>query len=106
MEFIKKYLNIELRYYQKIWSKILFIYDKFYYKYICKNDYNNYLNHLIKKGYLSARNLYPLKCISCKGKNFESKNFDYIEHILCEYDYVCKNCGTINGHWAYGCWFI
>ena len=58
----------------------------------------------VKQGY-KAIDLTPLKCIKCDHTEFENKNPDYLDgcgSILCEYDTVCKNCGHVNGHWAYG----
>ena len=41
-------------------------------------------------------------CPYCKSKDIEGDNYDYIEHIICEYDLVCKNCGKVINSYAYG----
>ena len=43
-----------------------------------------------------------IKCPYCGGENLEEKNYDYIENIITEFDYYCKDCKEIVGGWAYG----
>ena len=113
VKYFEMCFNVKLTMYQKFVVKIQSILSKFiitcrdiYYNKFKKNTYEKYISDLIKSGYISKKDRHPLKCYSCGSTKFESKNDDYLEHFLCEFDYVCKNCGAVNGHWAYGCWFI
>jgi hypothetical protein len=47
-------------------------------------------------------NTHLCKCPHCKGENLEEINHSYIGYTVCEYDYYCKDCKKIVGHWSYG----
>lgn len=42
------------------------------------------------------------QCFNCKSTDISQINIDMINSICCEYDYKCKKCGKILGHFAYG----
>lgn len=60
----------------------------------------------IKRGYIDA-DYEPLKC-TCGSTDLEECNQDYLDTYyrgtILEFDYRCKQCGKILGHWAYGYW--
>lgn len=63
--------------------------------------FEQYMDWRIQKGYID-NDLNPLKCEKCGCRKFKEDNYDYLEHYVCEYDVICKCCGSIEGHWAYG----
>ena len=67
-------------------------------------DYINHIKKLIKDGYLSEKNLAPIKCTNCESKELRDNNFSYENHILIGYERECKNCGETAGQWTYGAW--
>lgn len=41
-------------------------------------------------------------CKNCGCSNFKNKTTDFIEHIVCEQEIICKNCDTVVNYWFYG----
>lgn len=73
-------------------------------------DVQEATDFLINEGYLKE-DLTPIKCTKCDSTNLENKNYEIggwniPEGVICEYDCVCKDCGQVNGHWAYGGWTL
>ena len=68
--------------------------------------YKEYIEQLIKDGYLSPRNIAPLKCVHCDSKNLKDVKQTYEETVLVEYDCRCKDCGKWLGRWSYGTWEV
>ena len=68
--------------------------------------YKEYIEQLIKDGYLSPRNIAPLKCVQCDSKNLKDDNFSFEDMTLVEYTRLCKDCGIVAGYWSYGSWEI
>lgn len=44
----------------------------------------------------------PNTCLSCGHDKISSRVTNTINHITCEEEYVCDNCGKVQGYWAYG----
>lgn len=64
-----------------------------------------YLNYMVKEGYMSERDFAPLKCYKCKSKNLEDYDEYYEDHWgIIEYAVRCKDCGQTVGRWSYGHW--
>jgi transcription elongation factor Elf1 len=43
-----------------------------------------------------------LPCPKCGSRNTTEANYDFLDHIVCEYDIVCADCEVTVNHWAYG----
>lgn len=68
-------------------------------------DIEKHIKELLVKGYITE-DLAPVKCLRCDSKEFTDVEEYYENHYRVEYQVQCKNCGMINGHWAYGNWQI
>lgn len=73
-------------------------------------DYGECVSYLIEQGYLDEY-LRPIKCTKCDSTNlyddhYEIGGYNMPEGVVYEYDCICKDCGQINGHWAYGGWTL
>mgnify|MGYP003550396415 CR=1 FL=1 len=73
---------------------------------IPQDIYEKYLEQLIKGGYLSPRNLAPLKCVHCDSKNLVDTDSCFEDTVMVEYTLKCKECGKVAGYWSYGTWEI
>ena len=64
-----------------------------------------YIEWFIQEGY-TKENGEPIKCEKCGCKKLKETNYFYADSWVEEYSVVCKSCGTVVGHWAYGNWEI
>lgn len=68
------------------------------------DSYENYLDEQIEKGYLSEKDLEPLKCHHCDSNNLEDRNHSF-ENLGCvSYEKWCNDCGKRVNTWDYGSW--
>lgn len=68
--------------------------------------FKEYIEEQIKQGYLSEKDLAPLKCYHCGSTNLEDKNHSY-ENLGCvAYDRYCTDCNKLASTWSYGAWDI
>ena len=44
----------------------------------------------------------PTRCTMCGHDDFESRVTDRIDYTVCEMEYHCKKCNSVQGYWAYG----
>lgn len=64
-----------------------------------------YLEYMIKEGYMSERDFSPIKCYKCESKKLEEYDEYYEEpHGLVEYAVRCKDCKHHLGRRSYGYW--
>lgn len=69
-------------------------------------SFEQYYSWNIKADYLYPDGC-PKRCFKCGSKEFRHDNYDYLDgHTILEYDAVCKGCGYVVGHWAYGYWRV
>ena len=67
--------------------------------------FHEYMENQVNTGYID-NNGRPLKCQYCEGTEFKYVNEHYCQYGLEEYEFECKSCGKIVGHWAYGYWMV
>lgn len=46
--------------------------------------------------------IFPDRCLKCFSSDEYDEEMDHINNIVCEYQVVCYDCGTIKNFWAYG----
>ncbi len=66
-------------------------------------DFKDYMDGLVRDGYIDGTGK-PLKCLFCDSSNLKDTNYIKSNYGIEEYDVVCKDCGKVVGHWAYGNW--
>jgi len=60
----------------------------------------------IKLGYVDGLGK-PKKCRKCGCKYFQTKYTDIMDGgLVCEYEYICENCDSVQGVWSYGHWQV
>lgn len=70
------------------------------------DSFESYIKEQIKQGYLSEKDLAPLKCHHCDSENLKDKNHLY-ENLGCSsFDRYCNDCGKLVNCWSYGCWDV
>jgi len=74
--------------------------------------FEEYIEQQIKDGYISEKDLSPLKCWNCESKNFKDYGHDFLDYIhghgvnLLEYKVKCLDCEKDVGYWSYGHWQV
>lgn len=43
-----------------------------------------------------------MKCPKCGSHKTKEKTIDFIEHTVCEFELVCRECGAHINYWGYG----
>ena len=67
-------------------------------------DVWQYETSLVKLGFMKADGE-PLRCFDCGHDVFKEEGAVGDGRGVVEFDSVCKNCGEIVAHWAYGQWY-
>ncbi len=84
---------------------LFYLYDTLLYKikaiFRIYDPWEKHMRKMFKRGYYDE-NCVPQKCYKCGNTDFNDENFGYMDTTLCEFDIVCKKCGTMVASWAFG----